>query len=232
MAGEIGRYTRFWGCLSQLQRPLGTRLAVVEGANVADNFNKGLRQLKEDWVQLWGDDHTFPPDLLLNLLVKLDEHPEADIIVPLCLTRHQPFNPPVGVNWWETDYGSMAKLPLTLVPPPGELFEVMEAGLPGAVIRRRVIDEVGDPWFSWNTIYDGSRDPPVKLHMGEDYYFCRKVREKGFKVFVDTSNVIGHTISPALVPRWNGKRWLMDLVLDGKVLTTLQQDVVKVERRS
>jgi len=225
--GDVGRYTQFWGYLSQLQRPPGTGLAVVNGVNIAENFNNGLRELRQDWVQLWGDDHTFSPDLLLNLLGKLDEHPEADIIVPLCLKRHQPFYPPLGVRWWETDHGSMAELPLAMIPPPGELFEVRQAGLPGAVIRRRVIEAVGDPWFSWNTLYDTTRSPHVILRAGEDYEFCRRVCEKGFRIFVDTASVLGHIISPQIVPRWNGKRWVVDIVLDNKILSTMTQEIVK-----
>lgn len=231
-AGDFSGYTDFWICFDQLQQPLGTSIGIIRGANVADNFNRGLRAMKGEWVQLWGNDHMFAPGLLLALLDTLDAHPEVDVIIPLCSKRKPPFYPPFGVNWWEQEFGfGMQEMPWALVPPPSEgLFEVHQAGLPGAVIRRRVIEGIGDPWFEWNTLFDTTRTPPVRLHMGEDYYFCKKARDKGFRLFVDTSQVIGHIITPTLVPRWNKTRWVLDIVLEGSVISTIEQRVVHVER--
>ena len=223
--GDTSRYTDFWVCFDRLVRPPNTLIAIPRGVSVAENFNKALRAMQGEWVQIWGDDHTFPPGLLLALLDQLDAHPEVDVVIPLCSKRRHPFVPPMGVTWWETDQGIMGELPWALVPPPSTgLLEIGQSGLAGAVIRRKVIDAIGDPWFPWATTYDMSRTPPVQIHISEDYYFCHRAREKGFKLFVDLEHPIGHIISPTLVPRWSGTRWVTDIILDGGIVATIAQD--------
>ena len=233
---DIGRYMAFWVCLNRLQQPAGTQVAITQGSNISSNLNGALRSMKGDWVQIWGDDHTFSPGLLLNLLRRLDEHPEAGILLPLCLRRRGSFHTPLGVEWWQGDSGEMEILPLALVPDPATgLFEISQAGLPGAVIRREVLEAVGDPWFEWNTIYDLTRGVgKIQLRMGEDFYFCRKVKEKGFKIFVDLAQTIGHIISPTTVPRWSPaqKRWVIDIVLDGVTISTVAPTVKLIEERN
>ncbi len=57
----------------------------------------------------------------------------------------------------------------------GEPFEVEAVGMGCALIDARVFAEVQYPWFKCDVI----EEP------GEDVYFCRKAREKGFQVWVD-----------------------------------------------
>ena len=52
------------------------------------------------------------------------------------------------------------------------------------LIKLDVFKKLRQPWFFWDYV-DGE---PV----GEDYWFCRKAREAGFKVWVDLTLPIGH----------------------------------------
>ena len=62
------------------------------------------------------------------------------------------------------------------------LMMVDGCGMHFAMIRRDVLATVRPPWF----VFTGDRAG------GEDFYFCRKVREAGFPIYVDLSVHTGH----------------------------------------
>jgi hypothetical protein len=62
------------------------------------------------------------------------------------------------------------------------MFEVDAAGSAGMLVRREVLDTIGDPWFE-------STNGTV---LNEDVIFCRKARAAGFRVFATADVVMGH----------------------------------------
>ncbi len=54
------------------------------------------------------------------------------------------------------------------------------------LIKLDVFKKLSHPWFFWESDEEGN---PV---IGEDYWFCRKAREVGFKVWVDLTIPMGH----------------------------------------
>ncbi|NCC53832.1 MAG: hypothetical protein EOM20_21870 [Spartobacteria bacterium] len=66
----------------------------------------------------------------------------------------------------------------------GDLVEIDATGTGCILINMDVCDVLDPPWFKFTTV----RDRPV----GEDIYFCSKVREAGLKIAVDTSIEVGH----------------------------------------
>lgn len=80
---------------------------------------------------------------------------------------------------------------------PSEPFEVDYAGTGFMMIRRNVIEKLAD---SAET-YEGPDGRVSALYMtpvhndgfeSEDYHFCRKAREAGFKILMDPSISLGH----------------------------------------
>lgn len=55
--------------------------------------------------------------------------------------------------------------------------EIEKIGFGVTLIRTEVFLKIPEPWFA--TPYDGER------FVGEDVFFCHKVRESGIKIFVD-----------------------------------------------
>jgi cellulose synthase/poly-beta-1,6-N-acetylglucosamine synthase-like glycosyltransferase len=74
----------------------------------------------------------------------------------------------VVLNDWETDK---------------YLWEIDGCGMHFTLIRRDVIEAVGEPWFVMSRRYGA----------GEDYHFCQRVKEKGFPIYVDLGNYTGHS---------------------------------------
>jgi GT2 family glycosyltransferase len=66
---------------------------------------------------------------------------------------------------------------------PTDLLEVDGCGFHFVLIRRDVVEALKPPYFQ----FMGSTTA------GEDYFFCRKVKEAGFPIYLDLSVQTGHT---------------------------------------
>jgi hypothetical protein len=60
------------------------------------------------------------------------------------------------------------------------LQEVDGCGATGVLIKRHVLETMEPPWFKMQYKEDG-----CSLYLGEDYWFCTKAKEYGFKVWAD-----------------------------------------------
>lgn len=67
----------------------------------------------------------------------------------------------------------------------GDMFEVDGVGAHFLMVRRDVLERVGPDPFQ---VTEGAA--------GEDFYFCRRVKEAGFHIFVDLAVQTGHIIGP------------------------------------
>jgi GT2 family glycosyltransferase len=63
-----------------------------------------------------------------------------------------------------------------------ELFEIDGCGMHFTLIRRDVMEAFGPPWF----LMQG------KTGAGEDFWFCKKARDAGFKIYTDLSVQTAH----------------------------------------
>jgi len=76
---------------------------------------------------------------------------------------------------------------IILEPKPADaLWEVNRGGAHCCLIHRSVLEAIEPPWF----VRTGSR---AKTGSGSDFTFHQKVKEAGFKTYVDMSVVAGHT---------------------------------------
>jgi len=108
-------------------------------------------------------------------IVKLLSH-NLPIVSGLNFMRNDPFNPVMfrgKINAYEEvlEWGE------------NELIEVDSVGAACLLVKMDVFDKIGMPFFS----FMDNPDPNVKFGIGEDVYFCNKVKQEGFKVIVDTS---------------------------------------------
>jgi len=177
LTGESGRYSRFWNCQMALRPPGPCKLIVKFSVNIAEARNQILREAEGDWVFFMDDDHTFAPDLLLNLLAR-----NVPVIQPLVLSRYGPFGP-VIMGARTGDGKAHWKFALSLTDPP-ELKPVEVAGCAGMLVRRAAWEQLDDPWFE-----SGQVQADV---ISEDMHFCRKLRAKDIPIYCDMRHTMGH----------------------------------------
>lgn len=67
---------------------------------------------------------------------------------------------------------------------PHDLWEIDGCGMHFTMIRRDVIEALKEPYFLDEN----------GTGAGEDFYFCRKVKEAGFPIYVDESIHTGHSV--------------------------------------
>lgn len=80
------------------------------------------------------------------------------------------------------DLWPQAKKGAILLPPGPGLLELDGVSAGCLLVHRRVFEAIEEPWFKWNE----------EWHAGEDFYFCRKAQQAGFKIWGDPSVVCGH----------------------------------------
>lgn len=182
MSGELC-HADFALSLLHHQTPNHTKLLWTKSVDIVGNMNSMVRGMQGDWLWIMGSDHVMDFDLLPRLL----KH-DVDIVVPLCLKRSPPYDPVVYSHQNEKDEYVVADL------PEAGLVRIHAAGTAGMLVRKRVFDAIGDPWFE---SYGG---------LNEDLTFCRKAREAGFAIWCDPSARLGHISQVSVWPMWDGEQ--------------------------
>jgi hypothetical protein len=136
--------------LAGTRQPNNTHLSVMASASVTENLNHVIRQLRDEdeWVWILGDDHVWESDCLNRMLASDgrppgDRHPrparrEAE---PAVASGHVQ-----GRRHLRRRSAELAAVRLGGDPRQG-VFEVDAAGSAGMLVRREVLDSIGDPWF-------------------------------------------------------------------------------------
>jgi len=204
---EVGRFALFTVSLAGTQQPEGCYLDAACSASVTENLNGILGRLREEdrWVWIMGDDHVWPNTALMDLLRTMDEHPEIDILVPLCVKRNPPWNLVLfhELSAFDKD-GTPLFEPIKWenVPESG-VFEVDAAGSAGMLIRREVIDALEPPWFYSTMDWHGRQ-----AVLNEDVTFCvRARRHGGFRLFATADVALGHLGIFNVRPLHHEGRW-------------------------
>lgn len=191
-SGELSRYTDFCVALMHLAAPPSTKMVWVKGVDVVGNMNTMCREMEGEWLWIMGDDHLFQPDILTRLLTR-----DVDVVVPLCLKHSPPYDPVIYSH--QNEKGEYVAVTTDL--PHGGLHEIHACGSAGMLVKRHVLDAIGDPYFE------------VQGGLNEDLEFCRKIREAGFRIFVDTDITLGHISIISAWPKWEDDEWRIELQL-------------------
>lgn len=192
-AASLARYNEFWLSVESVKVPKGSRIIAARGADIPHQLNEGIRRMEGEWVWILGDDHVFDPDLLLNLLER-----EVDVVLPVVPRRDHPFGPcllhgPIApmmtpYGWWELPTSGLYTLPKN-----------DSAGQAGMLVRKPVLDRIGDPWF------EGGKLTPGRLM--EDMYFVQRLHDLDVTIHVDCSQVLGHIANIAVQPKVFRGQW-------------------------
>lgn len=192
-SASLARYAEFWISLESVVVPHGTRLVSVRGADIPHQFNEGIRNMEGDWCWFLGDDHTFAPDLLLKLLDR-----QVDVVLPVVPRRDPPFVPvlmhgPIAplmsrYNWSELPLTGLLQLPV------GD-----SGGQAGALVRKSVLDKLGDPWFEGGQLQKG--------RLMEDMYFVKRLHDLGVPIHIDCDQVLPHIANITVKPMKHDGRW-------------------------
>jgi hypothetical protein len=197
---EIGRFAMFTVALAGTRQPPDTFLAVMASASVVENLNQIVRQLRpeDEWVWILGDDHVWPTNTLSVMLDTMDDHLEIDILVPLVVKRNPPWHLVVFHEADVHEDGLPGWLPFGWdeIPESG-VFEVDAAGSAGMLIRREVLDKIGDPWFR----------STGGVVLNEDVTFCADARRHGFRLFATADATMGHLGIFNVRPMQREGRW-------------------------
>jgi len=198
---EIGRFAMFTVSLAGTQQPAGSRLSIMASASVTENLNAVIRHLADDtrWMWIVGDDHVWENDCLLRLLAAMDATPEADIMVPLVVKRNPPWHLVVFHEDGEREEDGLPRWrPYGWEEIPEEgVFEIDGAGSAGMLIKREVLDEIGDPWFRSSG----------GVVLNEDVTFCLDARKRGFHLYACADVTMGHLGIFNVRPMRRGGRW-------------------------
>lgn len=209
-AGAQPRFHEFQMSLEQLRVPAGTKLSLDRSCDITQNFNQGVKRMVGEWAWFLGDDHAFPPDLLMRLL---DHH--VDVVVPITPCKVAPWAPCVihgpsnGEAVWHED------MPLYLweelsgkglfALPKGDFI-----GQAGMLVRKPVLDKLGYPWFK-----AGQLDPG---RLQEDMTFCRDLQQLGYTVWVDQEVVMEHYFIIGVMGRKHNGSWVPALRSGARVV--------------
>jgi hypothetical protein len=78
--------------------------------------------------------------------------------------------------------------------PLGTLVEVDSTGSGVLLIQRQVFENLDPPYFKYQTDENGI------LNLGQDFYFCEKVKKAGYKIYVHTGMFTSHFKTIDLLP--------------------------------
>jgi hypothetical protein len=117
------------------------------------------------------DDVIPPPDAISRLTIQ-----GAPITSGLYYRRAAPLLP---VALYETEQG-----PAHIVEFPGDLIWADLVGAGCLLIETDVLRKIPAPWFQWTI---DRHDLPESQRCSEDFYFCRRAREYGFKIVVNST---------------------------------------------
>lgn len=204
------RWYEFSSALEQVRVPDGTKLNLAQSCDIAHNFNQGIRHMGGEWVWFMGDDHTFHPDIILKLLDR-----DLPIVQPLVIAKIAPFRPCIMHGPYvhvEPNQSGMPvyrwdELPTTglWALPRGDFV-----GQAGMLIKKEVLDDIGDPWFMPGQLQ--------KDRLQEDLHFCQRLQEKGYTLWQDCDQVLGHVGHIEVIPKFTENGWMPCIRSGGRML--------------
>lgn len=158
-------------CMASVAFPL--QLVTVKSSIIAQARNNGVehaRDFKADFMFFLDSDMVFPPTALLRLVLH-----KKDIVGATYTKRVAPFDI-LGTK--------LAEQPAAL---SGDLLEMQRIPTGCLLINMRVFDKLSKPYFRFETDARGDI-------VGEDYVFCDRAHEAGFRIWCDAalSREIGH----------------------------------------
>lgn len=162
----------------------------VSGADVAVARNLLAENNKDiaDYIMFFDDD-ILPP---MNTITKLINH-KKDIVSGLYFAKQEPHFPQIFKKNYKDDLDKddptakwTGRYDTIQDYKKDSLIEIDACGAGCLLIKTEVFKRLKLPYFWY---IPKSEDKPRK---GEDFYFCEKAKEAGYKIFCDTSIMCKH----------------------------------------
>ena len=162
-------------------------LVAEEGYTVAENRNYIATQAvrnKSDYLLMIDDDMTFPSDTLDQLIAD-----NKDIVGVAYHSRGSTDKiklVPDIMSIAEVDKGKYINLEEETDPKYKDTFECYATGTGIILIKTEVFLKVPQPWFEFTYFENG------KCKEGEDWNFCFKAKDNGYKIWTNPKIKVGH----------------------------------------
>lgn len=206
---EYARRADFYDYFNMLEKPAGTLVTLAHGQSPARNRNLIIQQAITNnctHIMFLDDDVAFRPDLMMKLLAH-----DVDIVTGLYLMRHYPHQPII----FEEAHEDGRCRHRFLTPGTAGLIPIVACGLGACLIKTKVFHELEQPWIRLGEL--------EKDHWCDDIGFFRRVREKGFDIWCDTHQLVGHFASVTVWPNRVKGVWYSTYDSNGKGQATIPQ---------
>ena len=154
-------------------------IVAENGYTIAENRNWIAAQTVKnnlDYLLMCDDDMVFPPDLLDRLLANNKD---------ICGVAYHP-RCETGQIIKYLDETHFIRLKDNIDPKYKQTFECYATGTGIILIKCEVFRKTPQPWFMFDYYDNGC------VKEGEDWFFCKKIRKFGFKIWSDPRISVGH----------------------------------------
>ncbi len=154
-----------------------------EIGHARNGLAKAAVERKCKYLFFIGDDVVAPAHALRQLIYRMENMPNVDIVGGVYCAKAEPAAPLVFV---ENGIGSYWDWKI------GEFFECSGLGMDCTLIRTSIFSRIPEPWFltvDKDKYLDGTNSVEAWT---EDLYFCKQVRDAGGKIYCDGSVICDH----------------------------------------
>ena len=185
----LARYLHFELALEGLWLSNGSSIGRMQGPAIAANLNSAIRtHVARDtgFFFFQDDDHKFMP----QLAIRLARH-NVPVVVALTLLSRPPFTPTIYKGATTDEQNRVFHHPYSWEELDGKsgLLPVYACGRAGLMVRKDVLDKLGDPWWRMGQINPDEAN--------EDFDFCARLRALDIPIVCDMDTVLGH-MSPCI----------------------------------
>jgi len=161
----------------------------------------------------WLDTDVLPPVDVIDRLLRDSMKHNAPIVSGLYARRHHPcFNE--MMLYGKDAQGNEGFIPIAEGQYEKDSVIFADAvGFGCVLLKTEILKHVEKPWFRWT-------EHKTMSGLSEDFYFCKKAREAGFRVVVDTSVVCRH-MGPIKILPSTGAQGLFEFKAPGNAYTDI-----------
>jgi hypothetical protein len=152
-----------------------------------------------DYLVQLDTDHRYSPTFIVDLM----KHGK-DVVTGCTSSRHSPFK--------QTQFNKFIKdiradENITNPRPDDGLIKIDSSGPVGMLIKVDVLDKLDYPYY--NLVHIGDEGGETKMGgsveatMGGDVFFCKKLKEAGFDLWLDSKITFPHEVGGVFVNRGN-----------------------------
>lgn len=193
--GEYARRADFYDYFHLMKKPSNSMVLFCHDRSPAAGRNKIIEAAKEQkctHILFIDDDMAYKANALDQLL----ENSDRDIVSGLYLSRAYPHHPIV----FDIADEEGAAFPMYLLPGDTQrLKPIVAAGFGFLLVSMRVFEKLEKPYVRLGELNSEQ--------WCDDIGFCKRVREAGFKLYVDMECCVGHMGTMIIWPNYKDGQW-------------------------